>query len=207
MKKILAAFIFFAILAGLFHAANVMLFEKQHFGTAKNIAFEEPQKIDVFFIGASHIFYGVNPMEIWDRTGVSGYNLTTHQQPLWSSKLLLQYALNHQHPRLIVLDVLMATNFGRPLIGTEQGTNMTHLALDPIPLSPQKIKGVMETDPIIEKGEMLFPIILNHSRLQQGLCPPLSIRQGQRPPPPKKASLRWTGHTYPWSSRGSPCRD
>ena len=171
MKKIIS-FIFFAALAAvLFHLSNVMLFEKQHFGTAKNIAHEEAEKIDVFFVGASHIFFGINPMEIWNSTGISGYNLTTHQQPLWSSKLLLQYALNHQHPRLIVLDVLMATNFGRPLIGTEQGTNMTHLALDPIPLSPQKIKGVMETDSIIEKGEMLFPIILNHSRLQQGLLP------------------------------------
>ena len=169
MKKILAAFIFFAILAGLFHAANVMLFEKQHFGTAKNIAFEEPQKIDVFFIGASHIFYGVNPMEIWDRTGISGYNLTTHQQPLWSSKLLLRHALKKQSPKLIVLDVLMATNFSRPLLGTDLGSNMTHLALDPVPLSLQKVRGVLETDSIIRKGEMLFPVILSHSRLQQGL--------------------------------------
>lgn len=146
-----------------------MLFEKQHFGTAKNIAHEKAEKIDVFFVGASHIFYGINPMEIWNESGISGYNLTTHQQPLWSSKLLLQYALQHQHPKLIVFDVLMATNFGRPLINTEQGTNMTHLALDPIPLSPQKIKGVLETDSITEKGEMLFPVIMNHSRLQQGL--------------------------------------
>ena len=169
IKKLLSSLCFILLIAGLFHLSNVMLFEKQHFGTAKNIAHEEAEKIDVFFVGASHIFYGINPMEIWNETGISGYNLTTHQQPLWSSKLLLQYAMKHQHPKLIVLDVLMATNFGRPLIGTEQGTNMTHLALDPVPLSLQKIKGVMETGSITEKGEMLFPIIMNHSRLQQGL--------------------------------------
>lgn len=169
MKKLLSSICFIALISWLFHLSNVMLFEKQHFGTAKNIDHEEAEKIDVFFIGASHIFYGINPMEIWNDTGISGYNLTTHQQPLWSSKLLLQYALQHQHPKLIVFDVLMATNFGRPLIGTDQGTNMTHLALDPIPLSFQKIKGVLETDSITEKGEMLFPIIMNHSRLQQGL--------------------------------------
>ena len=169
IKRILSFIIFLAIVAGLYHAANVMLFEKQHFGTAKNIAHEEPEKIDVFFIGASHIFYGVNPIEIWNRRGIAGYNLTTHQQPLWSSKLLLQYALKHQHPKLIVLDVLMATNFARPVLGTDQGTNMTHLALDPVPLSLQKIKGVLETDSITEKGEILFPIIMSHSRLQQGL--------------------------------------
>lgn len=169
IKRILSVIIFLVIVAGLYHAANVMLFEKQHFGTAKNIAHEDPEKIDVFFIGASHIFYGVNPMEIWNRSGIAGYNLTTHQQPLWSSKLLLQHALKHQHPKLIVLDVLMATNFARPILGTDQGTNMTHLALDPVPLSPQKIKGVLETDQITEKGEILFPIIMSHSRLQQGL--------------------------------------
>ena len=171
-KKIrwfLSVIFFLAIIVILFHAANVMLFEKQHFGTAKNIAHEEPEKIDVFFIGASHIFFGVNPMEVWEQSGISGYNLTTHQQPLWASKLLLQHALKNQSPKLIVLDVLMATNFSRPLLGTEQGTNMTHLALDPVPLSLRKIKGVLETDAITEKGEILFPIILNHSRLQQGL--------------------------------------
>ncbi len=169
IRRILSVIIFMAVVIGLYHAANVMLFEKQHFGTAKNIAHEEPETIDVFFIGASHIFYGVNPMEIWNRSGIAGYNLTTHQQPLWSSKLLLQHALKHQHPKLIVLDVLMATNFARPILGTEQGTNMTHLALDPVPLSPQKIKGVLGTDSITEKGEILFPIIMSHSRLQQGL--------------------------------------
>ena len=168
-KRFFSVIIFLLVVVGLYHAANVMLFEKQHFGTAKNIAHEEPETIDVFFIGASHIFYGVNPMEIWNRSGIAGYNLTTHQQPLWSSKLLLQHALKHQHPKLIILDVLMATNFARPILGTDQGTNMTHLALDPVPLSPQKIKGVLETDAIMEKGEILFPIIMSHSRLQQGL--------------------------------------
>ena len=169
VKKILSVICFLLIILALFHAANVMLFEKQHFGTAKNVAYEDPEKIDVFFIGASHIFFGVNPMEIWDQSGISGYNLTTHQQPLWSSKLLLKHALEKQSPKLVVLDVLMATNFARPLLGTDHGTNMTHLALDPVPLSLQKIKGVLETDSIIDKGEILFPIILNHSRLQQGL--------------------------------------
>ena len=70
VKRILSVIFFLVIVAGLYHAANVMLFEKQHFGTAKNIAHEEPEKIDVFFIGASHIFFGVNPMEIWSRSGV-----------------------------------------------------------------------------------------------------------------------------------------
>ena len=169
VKKILSFICFLAVILALFHAANVVLFEKQHFGTAKNIAWEDPETVDVFFVGASHIFFGVNPMEIWNETGISAYNLTTHQQPLWSSKLLLQHALKKQSPKLVVLDVLMATNFSRPLLGTEQGTNMTHLALDPVPLSLQKIRGVLETDAIREKGEILLPVILSHSRLQQGL--------------------------------------
>lgn len=46
---------------------------------------------------------------------------------------------------------------------------MTHSAPDPVPLTPQKIKGVPETDSITEKGEILFPIIMSHPRLQQGL--------------------------------------
>lgn len=202
MKKLLSSICFIVLISGLFHLSNVMLFEKQHFGTSKNIAHEEAEKIDVFFVGASHIFYGINPMKIWNETGISGYNLTTHQQPLWSSKLLLQYALQHQHPKLIVFDVLMATNFGRPLIGTDQGTNMTHLALDPIPLSLQKIKGVLKTDSITEKGEMLFPIIMNHSRLQQGLLTydDFHFFTGDRSHPMKgynyTESTLWYDHPY-----------
>ncbi len=167
-KKIICTILFAAILVGLYHFTTVLLYEKQHFGTAKNIAYEEPGQIDVFFVGASHIFYGINPSVIWDEAGISGYNLTTHQQPLWASKLLLQHALKNQRPKLIVLDVIMATNFARPVLKTEQGTNMTHLALDPVPLSLEKIKGVMDTDMITDKGEILFPIMMSHSRLQQG---------------------------------------
>ena len=63
MKKLLSSICFIALISWLFHLSNVMLFEKQHFGTAKNIDHEETEKIDVFFIGASHIFYGINPME------------------------------------------------------------------------------------------------------------------------------------------------
>ena len=207
LKKVISFLCFTALVIGLFHAANIMLFEKQHFGTAKNIAYEEPGKIDVFFVGASHIFYGINPMEIWNRTGIAGYNLTTHQQPLWSSKLLLKYALNHQRPKLIVFDVLMATNFGRPLIGTEQGTNMTHLALDPVPLSLQKIKGVLETDSIKQKGEILFPVILNHSRLQQGLLTydDFHFFSGSRSHPMK--GYNYTQNTLPYERPNVPDAD
>ena len=55
VKRILSVIFFLVIVAGLYHAANVMLFEKQHFGTAKNIAHEEPEKIDVREI-LSHFF-------------------------------------------------------------------------------------------------------------------------------------------------------
>lgn len=203
MKKILSAVIFLTVLVFLFHLTNVMLFEKQHFGTAKNIAYEEEGKIDVFFVGSSHIFFGINPMEIWEEAGISGYNLTTHQQPLWSAKLLLQHALKKQQPKLIVLDVLMATNFSRPLLGTNQGTNMTHLALDPIPLSIQKIRGVLKTDMITEKGEILLPIILSHSRLQQGLLTweDFHFFSGDRSHPMK--GYNYTENLIPYSHPGT----
>lgn len=168
-NKILSLVIFALVLSLILVYCQDMLFEKQHFGTAKNIANEDQNKIDVFFVGASHVFYGINPLIIWEKTGIAGYNLTTHRQPLWASRILLDYALEYQQPKLIVLDVIMATKFSNELVDSTEGNEMTHLALDPIPLSPQKVRSVLSEDRIINKNEMLFPFILNHTRLQQGL--------------------------------------
>ena len=197
-RKILYTTVFFLIFAGLFFFLNQILFEKQHFGTAKNIPWEERDRVDVMFVGPSHIFYGINPMVLWERSGIAAYNLTTHQQPLWGSRILLDYALSLQKPKLVVLDVIMATNFGRPVIGTDQGTNMTHLALDPVPLSLQKIRNVLECDDISEKGEILFPIILTHTRLQQGLLSYRDFRFALSPQAHLMKGYNYTMNTLPY---------
>lgn len=170
MKKKMISFTILILFIGLLYAyLNTVLYEKPDIGSAKNIAFEKKGEIDVFFVGASHVFYGINPYEIWDRTGIAAYDLATQQSPLYGSRILLDHALKFQQPKLIVFDVIMATNFGKVLDDAEIAANMTHLVTDPLPLSFEKVKAILQTEEIKEKGEMLFPIIRNHTRLQQGL--------------------------------------
>lgn len=170
MKKKTISLLFLILFIGLLYAyLNTVLYEKPDIGSAKNIASEKKGQIDVFFVGASHVFYGINPYEIWDRTGIASYDLATQQSPLFGSRLLLDHALKFQQPKLIVFDVIMATNFGKVLDNAEIAANMTHLVTDPIPFSFGKVKSILQTEEISEKGEMVFPIIRNHTRLQQGL--------------------------------------
>lgn len=169
MKKFIPLLILILLFAAGLHFSELVLLEKTTYGSARNIADEEPHQIDVAILGSSHVMYGIDPSVIWDRTGIAAYDLTTQQQPLYAGQILLEHTLKTQEPKLVVLDVIMAMNMGKLLDDAETAANMTHLVLDPMPLSPGKIRSILQTEEITAKNEMVFPIIFNHSRLQQGL--------------------------------------
>lgn len=61
--------------------------------------------IDAFFIGKSHMEYGVSPMRIYENRGVVTYNLATGAQPILGSKYLVQEIFNKGYkPKVIIID-------------------------------------------------------------------------------------------------------
>jgi hypothetical protein len=164
-KKIISVILFFLVFLISFQFANDLLFTKTELNAAKDLILEKENSIDVLFLGTSHVYCGVNPLEIWNQTGIPSFNVVSNRQPIWSSYGLLKEALKHQKPKAVFFDVLGATDYVEGLIDSDRGINATHLAFDPVPLSISKILDILQIDEISNKQEMIFPIIYNHKRL------------------------------------------
>lgn len=63
--------------------------------------------VDVLFFGSSHAASGFNPQELYDRYGITSYNLGCEQQNLLVSYYWLKEALDYQKPKVVVVDTYM----------------------------------------------------------------------------------------------------
>lgn len=71
--------------------------------------YDEPRgSIDVLVVGSSHSMSGISPMQIYEQTGLTAYNLSTWSQPVWVSYHYILEALKYQQPQVVVLDVFGA---------------------------------------------------------------------------------------------------
>lgn len=64
----------------------------------------EKNSVDVLFLGSSHMVAAMNPVQLYDDYGISGYNLGSEQQNLFVSYYWLKEALKYQNPKVVVLD-------------------------------------------------------------------------------------------------------
>lgn len=64
----------------------------------------EKDSVDVVVLGSSHAFENVNPMVIWEDTGIAVFDLCGSVAPMWSSYYYLKEALKTQSPKLVVLE-------------------------------------------------------------------------------------------------------
>lgn len=61
--------------------------------------------LDYLTLGASHSYYSLNPMQIYAKYGISGYNLGGSGQSLALSYYWLKEAVKYQQPQIVLLDV------------------------------------------------------------------------------------------------------
>lgn len=128
---------------------------------------QEKDSIDVVFIGTSHVYHGISPMDLWNEYGMTSYNLGTGSQGLALSYYLTKEAIRTQHPSMIVLE-----SWGARYPESYQTSNLprTHMVVDSLPLGKTKIElykdFVNQVLPKDERLEFYFPIIRNHGRWQ-----------------------------------------
>lgn len=61
--------------------------------------------VDVLCVGSSHMYCGINPVQMWDDYGVAAYDLACGSQSIWFSYHYIKEALKTQHPEIVILDV------------------------------------------------------------------------------------------------------
>lgn len=104
----------FVLLATLLlYAANCILCVKSPHGVnqARYMYFQPDNKIDVLFLGSSHVHCNVDTMLLWEEYGMASYLCTSAEQPLWNSYHYLVEALKTQKPKLVVLDMYCPARF------------------------------------------------------------------------------------------------
>ena len=59
---------------------------------------------DVICIGSSHVFMGINPVQMYRDYGIAAYDIAGGSLSPWAMYYYVKQAIKHQHPDLIVLD-------------------------------------------------------------------------------------------------------
>jgi hypothetical protein len=153
--------IFLLILSG----ASDLLMHKQIEGrwnmTAKVVGFynEEPDSFDVMFFGSSHMYCSVDPAVFYEETGLKSYVFATQRQPLWITYHYMIEALKTQRPELLVVETHMAVQEEDYM---DEATN--HTAIDPIPMSKNKLDMIFASVPKGERRFYIFNIMKYHDR-------------------------------------------
>ena len=170
IKRIAGIIGFILIFLLLLSEASSLLMHKQIEGrwnmTAKVAGFynEEPNSFDVLFFGSSHMYCSVDPAIFYEESGLTSYVFATQQQPLWITCHYMVEALKTQHPQLMAVEINMAANFEAPDY-LDEGTN--HSAIDPIPMSLNKLRMIYASVPKGERRYYIFNIMKYHDRWRE----------------------------------------
>lgn len=168
VKRITASILFLLLFWGVFSVASDLLMHKQIEGrwnmTAKVKGFYtlEPGELDVVFLGSSHMYCSVDPTVFAEETGLNSYVFATQQQPLWVTYHYMVEALATQQPELMVVEIHMAYLEEAFM---DEGTN--HSAIDPIPLSVNKVEMIRASVPEGEQRYYIFHIMKYHDRWEE----------------------------------------
>lgn len=71
---------------------------------------EEKNSMDVIYLGSSHVYSGISPIQIYAKYGITGYNCATSNQNGFKSLHMLQEVLKRQSPKVVVMDLMSLMN-------------------------------------------------------------------------------------------------
>ncbi len=123
--------------------------------------YQQKENFDVLFMGSSHVINGIFPMELWRDYGIVSYNFGGHANSLAISYWQMVNAFDYTTPRLVVIDCYSLSG---QLKFFEDDKSYTHLSLDAIPLSINKVRAVRDLLDNKNQREFLFDFDIYHNR-------------------------------------------
>lgn len=170
MKKKLIKIICFVLFGGgIFGVLQNILFPKLYYPATDQDTYrysgfyDEPDdSIQVLALGTSHILFGYSPNELYEKSGITSYNLGSPMQSLESSYFLLKEALKTQSPEVVVFDVTA-------LFSESVDIAYNQFLVSQMPFSNNKIEFAKEftSNREISMTEIMFPIIQFHNRWKE----------------------------------------
>lgn len=166
--------VIFALLAGfVITVLNYVITPKKYFedlwpttATFKGFYKMDRDSVDVLFLGSSHAAAAFNPQVIYDKYGITSYNLASEQQNLVVSYYWLKEALNYQKPSAVVLDTFMLYAFdpSEPLNTSESFTRMAMDAMRWSDVKWEAIHDICRLDESQTVNSYIFRNVRFHNR-------------------------------------------
>lgn len=162
-KKIIRSMCFLMVL-GFFMVEISAITEVKYSNEKYSEFWKMPEKYDVLFLGTSHMYYAVQPMDIWKEHGITSYNLAAPSSQLPQTYWTLKCALEYCKPKAVVIDTYLVH-----VDEKRDGSDRTiHKGTDSIPVSLTKARAVMDLfDTEEERKEYLFEFYVYHTRWKE----------------------------------------
>lgn len=159
--KYIAKFLVFIILLAVIVLVTSNILERKYSIQKNKVFFDEEMNYDVFFMGTSHVVYGVSPLELYKSYGITSYNLANYSSYMAVTYWTLLNAMNYHTPKLVVVDLYCLYQDKK----FSPNIDFAHNTFDAYPLTYTKYNAVkdlfVDSD---DKLEMLFPFVKYHSR-------------------------------------------
>ncbi|MEG2931258.1 MAG: SGNH/GDSL hydrolase family protein [Ruthenibacterium sp.] len=162
-KNILKTAVFALIFVLLFAGAEKLLrgkwLGKNITGTLEAYAAAAPNSVDVLFVGSSNAFAAINPLQLWQESGITSFVLASAWQQVPASAYLLEEALKTQTPRLVCFEVRSTA------YDSHTDEDKIHQLIDGRPLTPDKWRDAQSMK--WDSDSMLYlmsPLLRFHSR-------------------------------------------
>lgn len=117
---------------------------------------EEPDSIDVLFVGSSLTYCNVIPALFWEKTGLTAYDVTGPALTVPGEYYFLREALKTQSPSVVFIEITAALY--------QRYTGHTDTMLGYIPWGENRLLAVLNEAEPEKIGGLLFPMLTYHSR-------------------------------------------
>ncbi len=117
--------------------------------------------LDVLFLGSSHIMAAIDPIQLWEETGIQGYDYCSRAQTFAFSYAYLRDALKTQSPKVVVLDAYSVLSgkeiYELTYTDFHLSINMDYISFD------SKKELIVNYIPIEQWLSFSFPLLKNHN--------------------------------------------
>lgn len=154
LKKLASSVCFVLIFCIVFNVSAAVVERKNSIHKYSGF-WEQPEEYDIWFMGTSHVFYAIQPMELWNQYGIRAFDLAAPSSQMPQTYWTMMCALQYSQPKVIVLDT-----YKLHIDTKHQQDRVPHVGIDSIPFSIIKLKGICD---IFESWEERFEYICKFS--------------------------------------------
>ena len=164
VKLLISTLCFLAILILLVNGLTFITRNKNEADLVYPYYDEEPNSLDVIFLGSSHIMCGIYPLELYQEYGIASYDYTSSALVLPQAYYQVVEALRTQTPKVLVLDI-SGVAYENIKIGSPE---YVHVQLDNMKWSLNKVEAIHDLiENPSDRLEYYFPLLKFHTRWKE----------------------------------------